>query len=169
SIFAFHGTGIDGLHAMKITTVNPTTGQVIAHYETQTDQEIDALLTASTRAFRRWSRTTFAERATCLTSLAKCLRERSGELARLIATEMGKPLRQGEAEVEKCAWVCEHYAEHGEALLAPQAVPSDAERSEVVFRPLGPVLAIMPWNFPLWQFFRFAAPALMAGNVAILR
>ncbi|HEX6993245.1 MAG TPA: NAD-dependent succinate-semialdehyde dehydrogenase [Gammaproteobacteria bacterium] len=154
---------------MKITTVNPTTGQVIAHYETQTDQEIDALLTASTRAFRRWSRTTFAERATCLTSLAKCLRERSGELARLIATEMGKPLRQGEAEVEKCAWVCEHYAEHGEALLAPQAVPSDAERSEVVFRPLGPVLAIMPWNFPLWQVFRFAAPALMAGNVAILR
>ena len=154
---------------MTITTFNPATGRIIAHYETQTDQEVDALLTASTEAFRRWSRTTFAERAACLTAMAKGLRERSGELARLIATEMGKPLRQGEAEVEKCAWVCEHYAEHGEALLAPQIVPSEAERSEIVFRPLGPVLAIMPWNFPLWQFFRFAAPALMAGNVAILR
>lgn len=154
---------------MTITTVNPATGQVIAHYETQTDNEIDALLTASAEAFRRWSRTTIAERAACLTSLAKCLRERSDELARLIATEMGKPLRQGEDEVDKCVWVCEHYSEHGEELLAPQAVPTDAERSEVVFRPLGPVLAIMPWNFPLWQFFRFAAPALLAGNVAVLR
>ncbi|HEX6999935.1 MAG TPA: NAD-dependent succinate-semialdehyde dehydrogenase [Gammaproteobacteria bacterium] len=154
---------------MTITTINPATGRVIARYETQADHEIDALLDASARAFQAWSRTGFAERAACLTSLAGCLRERSGELARLIATEMGKPLPQGEAEVEKCAWVCEHYAEHGEALLAPQAVASDAERSEVVFRPLGPVLAIMPWNFPLWQFFRFAAPALMAGNVAILR
>lgn len=154
---------------MTITTINPATGQVIAHYETQTDREIDALLAASTEAFRHWSRTTFAERAACLTSIAECLRERSGELARLIATEMGKPLRQGEAEVEKCAWVCEHYAEHGEEFLTPQVVSSDAERSEVVFRPLGPVLAIMPWNFPLWQFFRFAAPALMAGNAAILR
>jgi len=154
---------------MTITTINPATGRDIARYETQTEREIDALLAASSQAFRHWSRTTFAERTACLTAMAKCLRERSGELARLIATEMGKPLRQGEAEVEKCAWVCEHYAEHGEALLAPQTVPSDAERSEVVFRPLGPVLAIMPWNFPLWQFFRFAAPALMAGNVAILR
>ncbi|HEY8519718.1 MAG TPA: NAD-dependent succinate-semialdehyde dehydrogenase [Gammaproteobacteria bacterium] len=154
---------------MTITTINPATGRVIARYETQSDQEIDALLAASSAAFRRWSETTFAERAACLTSLAKCLRERSHELARLIATEMGKPLPQGQAEVEKCAWVCEHYAEHGEALLAPEAVTSDAERSEVVFPPLGPVLAIMPWNFPLWQFFRFAAPALMAGNVAILR
>src|SRR5690606_10775529 len=91
------------------------------------------------------------------------------EIAMRVATEMGKPLRQGEDEVDKCVWVCEHYSEHGEELLAPQAVPTDAERSEVVFRPLGPVLAIMPWNFPLWQFFRFAAPALMAGNAAILR
>jgi len=154
---------------MTITTVNPATGEVIARYETQTGEEIDALLTASAEAYQRWSGTSFAKRAACLTSLARGLRERSGELARLIATEMGKPLPQGEAEVEKCAWVCEHYAEHGEAFLAPQPVASDAERSEVVFRPLGPVLAIMPWNFPLWQFFRFAAPALMAGNVAILR
>src|SRR5690606_5135014 len=112
---------------MTITTINPATGRVIAHYETQTDREIDALLTASTQAFRRWSRTTFAERAACLTATAKSLRERSNELARLVATEMGKPLRQGASEVEKCAWVCEHYAEHGEALLASQVVPSGAE------------------------------------------
>src|SRR5690606_26249465 len=164
------GAGIDaGPHAMTITTINPATGRDIARHGAQTEREIDALLAASSQAFRHWRRTTFAVRTARLTAMGKCLRERSGELARLIATEMGKPLRQGEAEVEKCAWVCEHYAEHGEALLAPQTVPSDAERSEVVFRPLGPVLAIMPWNFPLWQFFRFAAPALMAGNVSLLR
>ncbi|HEX7080579.1 MAG TPA: NAD-dependent succinate-semialdehyde dehydrogenase [Gammaproteobacteria bacterium] len=154
---------------MTITTVNPATGRVIARYEPHTDLEIDALLDASSRAFRAFRETGFAERAACLTALAERLRDRASELARLIATEMGKPLRQGEAEVEKCAWVCEHFAEHAEALLSPEIIASEAERSEVVFRPLGPVLAIMPWNFPLWQFFRFAAPALMAGNTAVLR
>jgi succinate-semialdehyde dehydrogenase/glutarate-semialdehyde dehydrogenase len=154
---------------MMITSINPATGRVIRQYERPTDRDVDRSLDASNRAFGPWSEARFGERAAYLISIAERLRERAAELARLIATEMGKPLRQGEAEVEKCAWVCEHYAEHAEALLAPREVASDAERSEIVFRPLGTVLAIMPWNFPLWQFFRFAAPTLMAGNVAVLR
>ncbi|HEU4619881.1 MAG TPA: NAD-dependent succinate-semialdehyde dehydrogenase [Gammaproteobacteria bacterium] len=154
---------------MTFTSINPATGRVIARYEPQSERDIDCLLDASSRAFLAWRETRFSERAACLASLANRLRERSEELARLIAAEMGKPLPQGEAEVEKCAWVCEHYAEHAEALLAAESVETEAKRSEVVFPPLGAVLAIMPWNFPFWQFFRFAAPALMAGNVAVLR
>jgi succinate-semialdehyde dehydrogenase/glutarate-semialdehyde dehydrogenase len=155
--------------ASTITSINPATGRVVRQYERPTDRDVERLLEASIHAFVPWREARFAARARYLTAIAQRLRERAGELARLIATEMGKPLPQGEAEVEKCAWVCEHYAEHAQALLAPEEIESDAERSEVVFRPLGVVLAIMPWNFPLWQFFRFAAPTLMAGNVAVLR
>lgn len=154
---------------MTITTVNPAKDEVIARYELQTDEEIDTLLDDARRAYRAWRDLPFAERGEYVSSLAKSLRDRSDPLARLIATEMGKPLSQGGAEVEKCAWVCEHYAEHAEALLSPQRVATEAKLSEVVFQPLGTVFAIMPWNFPLWQFFRFAAPALMAGNAAVLR
>jgi succinate-semialdehyde dehydrogenase/glutarate-semialdehyde dehydrogenase len=154
---------------MTITSINPATGRVIGHYERPTDREVEQVLGAASAAFGPWSEARFDERARYLTAIAKRLRDQAGDLARLIAAEMGKPLPQGEAEVEKCAWVCEHYAEHAPALLASRDVESDAARSEVVFRPLGAVLAIMPWNFPLWQFFRFAAPTLMAGNVAVLR
>jgi succinate-semialdehyde dehydrogenase/glutarate-semialdehyde dehydrogenase len=100
---------------------------------------------------------------------AAILRDRSQAYADLMATEMGKPLAQGKAEVEKCAWACDYYAEHAERFLAPEAVPTDATKSFVAFEPLGVVLAIMPWNFPFWQVFRFAAPALMAGNAAVLK
>jgi succinate-semialdehyde dehydrogenase/glutarate-semialdehyde dehydrogenase len=156
-------------NGMTITSINPATGRVVRQYERATEREVERMLDVSREAFRPWSESRFGERAQYLVAIAQRLRERAGELARLIATEMGKPLPQGEAEIEKCAWVCEHYAEHAQALLDPDLVVSEAERSEVVFRPLGAVLAIMPWNFPFWQFFRFAAPTLMAGNVAVLR
>src|SRR5262249_45378263 len=101
--------------------------------------------------------------------VAGLLRGSRREYARIMALEMGKPITQGESEVDKCAWVCEHYAEHAEAYLAPQPRQTDASLSYVRFDPLGPVLAVMPWNFPFWQVFRFAAPALMAGNTGILK
>src|SRR5438309_10627631 len=100
---------------------------------------------------------------------ARVLRARAGDYARTITLEMGKPIVQSEAEIDKCALACEYYAEHAEAMLAPQPRETDAARSYVRFDPLGPVLAVMPWNFPFWQVFRFAAPALMAGNAGILK
>src|SRR5438132_1499999 len=119
-------------------------------------------------AWRCWRNTPFAERGRPMKQAAAILRQRKPEVAGLMATEMGKPVKQGVAEAEKCAWACDHYAEHAEKYLAPETVNSDASRSYVAFEPLGVVLAIMPWNFPLWQVFRFAAPALMAGNAGVL-
>jgi succinate-semialdehyde dehydrogenase/glutarate-semialdehyde dehydrogenase len=154
---------------MPLRSVNPTDGSLLREYAEATPGEAAAALAASARAFEAWRRTTFAERSTVLRRAGALLRERREGLARLMALEMGKPVAQGRAEAEKCAWVCEHYAEHAERLLAPEEVRTDAARSYVAFEPLGPVLAVMPWNFPLWQVFRFAAPALMAGNVGLLK
>ena len=122
-----------------------------------------------TQAFADWHRTTFAERSVCLRRAGQILRENSDEYARLMASEMGKVIGEGRAEAKKCAWVCDYYAEHAEEFLRREIIASDAGKSFVTFAPLGAVLAIMPWNFPLWQVFRFAAPALMAGNVAVLK
>jgi succinate-semialdehyde dehydrogenase/glutarate-semialdehyde dehydrogenase len=130
---------------------------------------VASVLAGAGRAFEEWRRTPFAARAVVLQRAARLLRERRDGLARLMALEMGKPLAQGRAEADKCAWVCEHYAAHAQGMLAPEEVATDAARSYVAFEPLGPVLAVMPWNFPLWQVFRFAAPALMAGNVGLLK
>jgi succinate-semialdehyde dehydrogenase / glutarate-semialdehyde dehydrogenase len=154
---------------MPLRSVNPTDGSLIREYSELAPDEVDSALAAAARAFESWRRTTFAERGTVLRRAGALLRERQEELARLMALEMGKPVAQGRAEGDKCAWVCEHYAEHAEHLLAREEVPTDASRSYVAFEPLGPVLAVMPWNFPLWQVFRFAAPALMAGNVGLLK
>lgn len=152
-----------------LRSVNPTDGSLIREYAEATPEEVAAALAAAARAFELWRRTTFAERASALRRSGALLRERRDELARLMALEMGKPVAQGRAEADKCAWVCEHYAEHAERCLAPEAAPTDASKSYVAFEPLGPVLAVMPWNFPLWQVFRFAAPALAAGNVGLLK
>src|SRR5690606_17396280 len=121
------------------------------------------------RAFGGWRRTSLEERAQLLRASATVLRERASELAILMADEMGKPVTAGRGEIEKCAWVCEHYADHGAEYLAREEVPTDDRRSFVTFEPLGVVLAVMPWNFPFWQAFRFAAPALMAGNTIVLK
>jgi succinate-semialdehyde dehydrogenase / glutarate-semialdehyde dehydrogenase len=152
-----------------ITTTNPATGQPLAHYPLMTTAEMRKAIGAADRAFQRWRRTPFLERAERLRALAAILRERGGMLAELMAGEMGKPVTAGRAEIEKCAWVCEYYAEHGEAFLADEVIETDASRSYTTCQPLGVVLAVMPWNFPFWQVFRFAAPTVMAGNAAALK
>jgi succinate-semialdehyde dehydrogenase / glutarate-semialdehyde dehydrogenase len=154
---------------MAIESLNPTTGERLATFPEMSSAEVDGVLSAAVRAQREWARTPFAQRATLMRRAGAILRERAQELARLMALEMGKPLKDGAAEVVKCAWVCEHYADHAETYLAPRAEPSDASRSYVRFDPLGVILAVMPWNFPYWQVFRFIAPHLMAGNGGILK
>jgi len=154
---------------MAIESVNPATGELIKTYEEMTPPVVVATIAATHAAWRAWRKTSFTERARPMKKAAAILRERKGEFAKLMALEMGKPLKQGIAEAEKCAVGCDYYAEHAEAHLAPENVTTDASRSYVAFEPLGVVLAVMPWNFPFWQVFRFAAPALMAGNAGVLK
>src|SRR5437016_2523637 len=154
---------------MSIRSVNPTTGEVLETFAETTPKETERLLDDVHRAFLDWRRRPIKERARAVGDAARVLRAKKAAYARTMALEMGKPIAQGEAEVEKCAWGCDYYAEHAEEFLAPQPRRTDARRSYVRFDPLGPVLAIMPWNFPFWQVFRFATPALVAGNVGILK
>jgi succinate-semialdehyde dehydrogenase/glutarate-semialdehyde dehydrogenase len=154
---------------MSLISIDPATGERVAEYPEMTADEVDAAVAEADRRFHEWKRTSFGHRAERLARAAAILRERTPELARLMAVEMGKPLGGGAAEAEKCAWVCDYYAENAEAFLANEPVDVGAAASYVAFRPLGVVLAVMPWNFPLWQVFRFAAPALMAGNAAVLK
>jgi acyl-CoA reductase-like NAD-dependent aldehyde dehydrogenase len=154
---------------MAIESVNPATQEVLASFDEHNEQAINELLDRGVETFRQWRTTSFAHRAQLMTKAAQQLRADADRLASLITLEMGKPIAQAKAEVEKCAWCCDFYAENAEPFLADIAKPSAASESYVAFDPLGPVLAIMPWNFPLWQVFRFAAPGLMAGNVGILK
>jgi succinate-semialdehyde dehydrogenase / glutarate-semialdehyde dehydrogenase len=154
---------------MSIESLNPATGEKLETYETLSARELGAVVRASAKAYRSWSRTSFAERAAPMRRAAAILRERAERYGRLMANEMGKPLAGGKSEAEKCAWVCDYYADCAERFLSDESVSTDATHSFVAFRPLGPVLAVMPWNFPFWQVFRFAAPALMAGNVGLLK
>ena len=151
-----------------IQSINPTTEQVLATFEATTPQAADQALDKARNAFLGWRDRSFSERGRFIGAAASYLRKHKSRLAGLVTAEMGKPIAQAEAEVEKCAWNCEFYADQAEALLANESHTSDGE-SYVEFVPLGTVLAIMPWNFPLWQVFRFAAPALMAGNTAVLK
>jgi succinate-semialdehyde dehydrogenase/glutarate-semialdehyde dehydrogenase len=152
-----------------LQSINPSDGSLIGEYPEATEAEVAQALSESSVAFDSWRRTSFDERAAILRRASAQLRERREPLARLMALEMGKPVTQGRAETDKCAGVCDYYAEHAARLLAPEPAPTEARTSYVAFEPLGPVLAVMPWNFPLWQVFRFAAPALMAGNVGLLK
>ena len=154
---------------MSLVSINPATGEEIKQYETHGEAEVDRLLDRATAAFRRLRAEPFAARARWMNEAAELLEQRKRAYGDLITREMGKPIRQAVAEVEKCAWVCRYYAEHAERFLRDEAVETDAARSYVAFQPLGPVLAVMPWNFPFWQVFRFAAPGLMAGNVGLLK
>jgi len=154
---------------MAIQTINPSTGERIHAYPEASPADVRAALEDAAAAFTAWRATPFQQRAALMRDAANVLRRRQGEYAALMATEMGKPLQQGLAEAEKCAWVCEYYAEHAAAQLGDEPVHTDASRSFVAFRPIGVVLAVMPWNFPFWQVFRFAAPGLMAGNAAVLK
>jgi succinate-semialdehyde dehydrogenase / glutarate-semialdehyde dehydrogenase len=152
-----------------VKSINPATEEVVTEYAEHTSGHIEAVLESARRAFLRWRLVSIGERASLMARAGAILRNRRDELARLMTVEMGKPITAGEAEVEKCADACDYFAENAAKFLAPQTIPSDASKSYVRFDPLGPVLAIMPWNFPLWQVIRFAAPALMAGNVGILK
>jgi succinate-semialdehyde dehydrogenase/glutarate-semialdehyde dehydrogenase len=154
---------------MTLQSINPTNGEPIRDYPEASPVEVAEALAGADASFDGWRRRPFPERAAPLRRAGALLQERREELARLMALEMGKPLAQGRAEADKCAWVCDHYADHAEGLLAAEMVQTDAARSYVAFEPLGVVLAVMPWNFPFWQVFRFAAPALAAGNVGLLK
>jgi len=154
---------------MAIVSINPATGETIKTYDEMSPAQAAAAVDQAHEAWRTWRRTPFPERARLMKRAAAILRERKTELAVLMAQEMGKPLKQGVAEAEKCALGCDYFAETAEAHLRPEAITTDASKSYVAFEPLGVILAIMPWNFPLWQVFRFAAPALMAGNVGVLK
>lgn len=152
-----------------ITSINPADGQTLARFDTLNDAAVDTALDRAVSAQRAWSAQPIEARQAILRSLAAALRETAEANAALITAEMGKPLAEARLEIEKCAWTCEHYAAQGPAYLAAEPVETTASQSYVAFDPLGVVLAIMPWNFPFWQFFRFAAPAVMAGNGMLLK
>jgi succinate-semialdehyde dehydrogenase / glutarate-semialdehyde dehydrogenase len=154
---------------MAFDIIDPTTGKTLTAYEVMDRGEIDGILKRSCEVQQAWRETTFAERRESMLVVADRLEAEKHALAALMADEMGKVLSQGVAEIEKCAWVCRYYAEHAESFLAREAVETGAYKSFVDFRPLGVILAIMPWNYPFWQVFRFAAPTLMAGNGALLK
>lgn len=154
---------------MALTSLNPATGVIIRKYDEMPEQEIGEIIATVAETFSSWRTHSFAERAKPMRAAATLLKERSTTYGRLMAEEMGKPLKQGVAEAEKCAWVCEYYADNAEQFLAREYIETDASRSFVTFQPLGTVLAVMPWNFPFWQVFRFLAPALMAGNTGVLK
>jgi succinate-semialdehyde dehydrogenase/glutarate-semialdehyde dehydrogenase len=155
--------------ASTIQSINPATGDVVESFAETSRRELDGILDQSDRAFQDWRRRPWSERSRLLRVAAGVLRNQKSTYARAMALEMGKPLAQGEAEAEKCATVCDYYAEHAAAFLEQQPRDLDGTASFVRFDPIGPVLAIMPWNFPFWQVFRFAAPALAAGNVGLLK
>ncbi|MEJ7618745.1 MAG: NAD-dependent succinate-semialdehyde dehydrogenase, partial [Pyrinomonadaceae bacterium] len=154
---------------MAIATINPATGETLHVFAAHTDQEIEEKLERAARGFRAHRRTSFAERAETMRAAAHLLEAERERYAKLMTIEMGKPLQAARDEILKCAAGCRYYAEHAEQFLADESVETDATRSFVRYQPLGPVLAVMPWNFPFWQVFRFAAPALMAGNVGLLK
>ncbi|EHC15976.1 Succinate-semialdehyde dehydrogenase (NAD(P)(+)) [Fischerella thermalis JSC-11] len=154
---------------MPIATINPATGELLKNFEPHSDAEIAAKLDLAQQAFEHYRQTSFSERSRWLDKVADILEQEKADLAKLMTLEMGKTYKSAIAEVEKCAWVCRYYAEHAAQFLADTYVETDATKSFVKYQPLGIILAVMPWNFPFWQVFRFAAPALMAGNVGLLK
>jgi succinate-semialdehyde dehydrogenase/glutarate-semialdehyde dehydrogenase len=152
-----------------IETVNPATGAVIARYSLMTDKEAQDCIENGNKEFKHWRTLSFVDRAGYFRRIAELLRERKSQYAELIANEMGKPVTQGAAEIEKCALLCMYYAEHAADYLKDEIVQTESKKSYVTHQPLGIVFGIMPWNFPFWQVFRFAVPAMMAGNTAILK
>ena len=154
---------------MPIQSINPVNGAILKTYTADTEEAINLKIENAQQAWPGWKQLPFEEKSKLMNNMAEVLRKRKSELARLMAEEMGKPLADGESEIEKCASVCDYYAEHAEAFLKDQLVDTDASKSFISFQPLGVVLAIMPWNFPFWQVFRFVAPGLMAGNCGVLK
>jgi len=154
---------------MAIASINPATGETLKTFSALSPEQIEEKLRLAAEAFRAYRRTSFADRSRMMQRAAEILESEKLALAKIMTSEMGKPIKAAVSEAEKCAWVCRYYAENAEHHLADQIVETNAHKSYVRFQPLGPVLAVMPWNFPFWQVFRFAAPALMAGNVGLLK
>jgi succinate-semialdehyde dehydrogenase/glutarate-semialdehyde dehydrogenase len=154
---------------MAISSVNPATGETLRTFEALNRQQLDKKLDLAADAFKLYQRTSFDDRKQLMLRAAEILESDKERFGRLMTSEMGKPIKSAVQEVEKCAWVCRYYAAEAQNHLADKVVETNASRSYVHFQPLGPVLAVMPWNFPFWQVFRFAAPALMAGNVGLLK
>jgi succinate-semialdehyde dehydrogenase/glutarate-semialdehyde dehydrogenase len=154
---------------MPISSTNPATGETQKSFESLSNQQLEEKLQHATETFRNYRRTSFTDRAQMMRRAAEILEQEKQEFARVMTIEMGKPIKAAVQEAEKCALVCRYYAENAEKHLADEIVETNATKSYVRFQPLGAVLAVMPWNFPFWQVFRFAAPALMAGNVGLLK
>ncbi|MBN7812226.1 NAD-dependent succinate-semialdehyde dehydrogenase [Algoriphagus sp. H41] len=154
----------------KIKSLNPWTSELLGEYELLTEEQIDQKTAAAAQAFESWKSVPIAEKAALMRKAGEVLRKNQERYARLITTEMGKVIRESRAEIEKCAWACEYYADHAGSFLAPEdlALP-DGKKAKLLHQPLGTILAVMPWNFPFWQVFRFAAPTLMAGNTGVLK
>lgn len=149
--------------------INPLTGDLIKEYQTHSGTEVSAKLKLADEAFLRWKTLSYAERGGYMLSVSEVLKSKKRQLAGLMAQEMGKPVKAGMAEISKCALVCRYYAEQAEEFLKQETINTDASESYITFQPLGVILAVMPWNFPFWQSFRFLAPGLMAGNAAVLK
>lgn len=154
---------------MPIASVNPTTAEVLKTFLPLGAEEVESAIAQAARTFETYRLTSFDQRAQWLENTANLLQQQRDALAHLMTLEMGKPITEARAEIDKCAWVCRYYAEQGAAFLRPELIPTEASYSAIHYQPLGIILAVMPWNFPFWQVFRFAAPALMAGNVALLK
>ncbi|UAB80527.1 NAD-dependent succinate-semialdehyde dehydrogenase [Marixanthomonas sp. SCSIO 43207] len=151
------------------TSINPYTGKKIDSFKTHTKTEVKEILSQADKRFYKWRETSYSERKKLMLAAALELKKNKKEYAQTMTNEMGKPIKQAIAEIEKCAWVCEYYAEHAEKQLSNETIKTDAHKSYVSYEPIGVVLAVMPWNYPFWQVFRFAAPALMAGNIGVLK
>ncbi len=154
---------------MSMKAINPADGSVVCTYDSMNRDEMYQVLERSYHTWLEWKKTSFEERSKLMKRAAELLRERSGRYGEMITREMGKTWKSAVGEVEKCAWVCDYYADNSEEFLSEEAIETDAAESFITYNPLGVVLAIMPWNFPFWQVFRFAAPALMAGNTGLLK
>jgi succinate-semialdehyde dehydrogenase/glutarate-semialdehyde dehydrogenase len=152
-----------------LTSINPTNNKIVNTYLEMESEESIKIISLADDACTQWKETTFAHRSVLMKNAAKVLRENSEEYSVLMTLEMGKPIVQSRAEVEKCAWVCDYYAENAEQFLSDEIIKTEATKSFISYQPLGVILAIMPWNFPFWQVFRFAAPNLMAGNAGLLK
>ncbi len=151
------------------TSINPYNGNEIKTFKTHTKSEISEILEKANKRFLSWRETTFDHRKKLMLAAAAELKKNTREYAEIMTAEIGKPITQSIAEIEKCAWVCEFYAEEAESHMANEIIKTDAKKSYTSYEPMGVVLAVMPWNYPFWQVFRFAAPALMAGNIGVLK
>ncbi|HOJ07679.1 MAG: NAD-dependent succinate-semialdehyde dehydrogenase [Ignavibacteriota bacterium] len=152
-----------------LTSINPSNNKVLKQYDEMTTEQSSKIISLAHQTFLKWKETSFTHRAGLMKKAAEILRQNSEEYSVLMTMEMGKPLAQSRAEVEKCAWVCDYYSENAEKFLADEIIKTEASKSFVTYQPLGVILAVMPWNFPFWQVFRFAAPNLMAGNTGVLK